>query len=103
MSREADQITAALNRLATAAGSRWEKIAPLVDSELRKISGKLVRQFAVTGRLPTVGLRRNTFDSTGPSPRPASGQTTSADDESSIGRRIAGRECARPRTSVWFN
>lgn len=54
MDNGSDRITGALNRLATSAGSRWEKVAPLVSSELRRVADHLVRQFAATGRAPTV-------------------------------------------------
>jgi RNA polymerase sigma-70 factor (ECF subfamily) len=54
MDNEPERITGVLNRLATSAGSRWEKVAPLVSSELRRTAERLVRQFVLTGREPTV-------------------------------------------------
>ena len=54
MDNGSERITGALNQLATSAGSRWQKVAPLVSVELRKSAERLVRQFGGTGRPPTI-------------------------------------------------
>jgi RNA polymerase sigma factor (TIGR02999 family) len=49
--RDADpkSLTDSLNAPATSASSRWRRIGPLIDRELRRISGRLVRQSAGMG------------------------------------------------------
>ncbi|MBZ5608975.1 MAG: sigma-70 family RNA polymerase sigma factor [Acidobacteriia bacterium] len=45
-----NSLTDALNAPATSASSRWRRIGPLIDRELQRIAGRLVRQFPWMGR-----------------------------------------------------
>ncbi len=45
-----NSLTDALNAPATSASSRWRRIGPLIDRELQRIAGRLVRHFSWTSR-----------------------------------------------------
>ena len=51
---EADRITHNLNRTDTSGLSRWKRLAPLVDRELRKLAAASLRQFMVVNWRPTL-------------------------------------------------
>lgn len=51
---EEDRITNHLNRADTSVRSRWKRIAPLVDRELRKLAAAALRQFRVVNWRPTL-------------------------------------------------
>ncbi len=51
---EGDGITNHLNRTDTSVRSRWKRIAPLVDWELRKLAAAALRQFSAVNWRPTL-------------------------------------------------
>ncbi len=51
---EEDGITNHLNRSDTSVRSRWKRIAPLVDRELRKLAAAALRQFSAVNWRPTL-------------------------------------------------
>jgi RNA polymerase sigma-70 factor, ECF subfamily len=51
---EGERITDHLNRTDTSGRSRWKRIAPLVDRELRKLAAAAMRQFNVVNWRPTL-------------------------------------------------
>ncbi len=51
---EEDRITNHLNRADTSVRSRWKRIAPLVDRELRKLAAAALHQFSAVNWRPTL-------------------------------------------------
>jgi len=51
---DAERITHQLNRTDTSGPSRWKRIAPMVDRELRKLAAAALRQFSAVNWRPTL-------------------------------------------------
>jgi RNA polymerase sigma factor (TIGR02999 family) len=51
---DAERITHHLNRTDTSGPSRWKRIAPMVDRELRKLAAAALRQFSAVNWRPTL-------------------------------------------------
>jgi len=51
---EPERLTHQLNRTDTSGRSRWKRVAPLVDRELRKVAAVALRQFSAVNWHPTL-------------------------------------------------
>lgn len=51
---EVERLTHQLNRTETSGRSRWMRVAPLVDRELRRLAAAALRQFSVVDWRPTL-------------------------------------------------
>jgi RNA polymerase sigma factor (TIGR02999 family) len=54
MPDDAEKLTYQLNRTDTPGRSRWKRVAPLVDRELRKLAASALRQFVAVNWRPTL-------------------------------------------------